>query len=222
MLTVSAVITAAGKNSRMRKDQEEMNIPLQNKLTLPLNNGEYSSTIIETTINNVLNTENIDECIVVLGHYCEEILPFINNIQDDRLKIIKNNPVDVGLSVSLLNGLQNISSDIALCVTGDQPTVSTQTFNNILSTLFNSNNPRKTISILRRRKIGKLDTAEGLGMPFAADRIELIKYLKDKDDNLNPILREIFADGFDFYGVKENHPNELININHYAEYKSIL
>ena len=201
MLTVSAVITAAGKNSRMRKDQENLNIPIQNKLTLPLNNGEYSSTIIETTINNVLNTENIDECIVVLGHYCEEI---------------------VGLSVSLLNGLQNINSDIALCVTGDQPTVSTETFNNILNTLFNSENPRKTISILRRRKTGKLDTAEGLGMPFAADRMELINYLKDKDDNLNPILREIFADGFDFYGVKENHPNELININHYSEYESIL
>ena len=59
-------------------------------------------------------------------------------------------------------------------------------------------------------------------MPFAADRMELIKYLHDKDDNLNPILREIFADGFDFYGVKENHPNELININHYSEYESIL
>ena len=59
-------------------------------------------------------------------------------------------------------------------------------------------------------------------MPFAADRKELIGYLKDKDDNLNPILREIFADGFDFYGVKENHPSELININHYSEYESIL
>ena len=222
MLTVSAVITAAGKNSRMRKDQEEMDIPLQNKLTLPLNKGEYSSTIIETTINNVLNTENIDECIIVLGHYCEEILPFINNIHDDRLKIVKNDPVDVGLSVSLLNGLQNISSDIALCVTGDQPTVSTKTFNNLINTLFNSDNPHKTISILRRIKIGKLDTAEGLGMPFAADRKELIGYLKDKDDNLNPILREIFADGFEFYGVEENHPNELININHYSEYESIL
>ena len=222
MLTVSAVITAAGKNSRMRKDQEEMNIPLQNKLTLPLNNGGDSSTIIETTINNVLNTQNIDECIIVLGHYCEEILPFINNIHDDRLKIVKNDPVDVGLSVSLLNGLQNISSDIALCVTGDQPTVSTKTFNNLINTLFNSDNPHKTISILRRIKIGKLDTAEGLGMPFAADRKELIGYLKDKDDNLNPILREIFADGFEFYGVEENHPNELININHYSEYESIL
>ena len=86
----------------------------------------------------------------------------------------------------------------------------------------NSQNPYKTISILRRRKTGLLDTAEGLGMPFAANRLELIKYLNGKDDNLNPILREIFADGFDFYGVKEIHPNELININHYSEYESIL
>lgn len=222
MITVSAVITAAGKNSRMRKDQENMNIPLQNKLTLPLNSKEYSNTIIETTIHNVLNSENIDECIVVLGHYCEEILPFINNIHDDRLKIVKNDPVDVGLSVSLLNGLQNISSDIALCVTGDQPTVSTKTFNNIIDTIMKSKNPKKTIAVLRRIEIGKLDSAVGLGMPFAADRKELIKYLKDKDDNLNPILREIFADGFDFYGVEENHPKELININHYSEYESIL
>ena len=218
MLSVSAVITAAGKNSRMRKDQEKMNIPLQNKLTLPFK----TKTVIETTIDNVLNTNHIEECVIVLGHYSSEILPLIENIYDERIKIAMNNPIDVGLSVSLLNGLNNISSDIALCVTADQPTVSSTTFNNILDTILNSNNPNKTISILRRLETGKLDTAEGLGMPFAASRLELINYIKDKDDNLNPILREIFADGFEFYGIKENHPDELININHYSDYESLL
>lgn len=202
MLKVSAIITAAGKNSRMRKDQMERNIPLQNKLTLPFN----SSTIIETTIANVLNTDNIDECIVVLGHFSDEILPLINKIDDSRLKIIENDPVDVGLSVSLLNGLSCINSDIALCVTGDQPTVSTKTFNSILDCILKFENPKNTISILRRLKTGKLDTAEGLGMPFAASRLELIDYLKGKDDNLNPILREMFSDGFDFYGIEEDNP----------------
>ncbi|MEE0925060.1 MAG: NTP transferase domain-containing protein [Methanobrevibacter sp.] len=218
MLKVSAIITAAGKNSRMRKDQMERNIPLQNKLTLPFN----SSTIIETTIANVLNTDNIDECIVVLGHFSDEILPLINKIDDSRLKIIENDPVDVGLSVSLLNGLSCINSDIALCVTGDQPTVSTKTFNSILDCILKFENPKNTISILRRLKTGKLDTAEGLGMPFAASRLELIDYLKGKDDNLNPILREMFSDGFDFYGIEEDNPLELININTYSEYESIL
>ena len=218
MLKVSAIITAAGKNSRMRKDQMERNIPLQNKLTLPFN----SSTIIETTIANVLNTDNIDECIVVLGHFSDEILPLINKIDDSRLKIIENDPVDVGLSVSLLNGLPCINSDIALCVTGDQPTVSTKTFDSILDCILKFENPKNTISILRRLKTGKLDTAEGLGMPFAASRLELIDYLKGKDDNLNPILREMFSDGFDFYGIEEDNPLELININTYSEYESIL
>ena len=218
MLKVSAIITAAGKNSRMRKDQMERNIPLQNKLTLPFN----SSTIIETTIANVLNTDNIDECIVVLGHFSDEILPLINKIDDSRLKIIENDPVDVGLSVSLLNGLSCINSDIALCVTRDQPTVSTKTFNSILDCILKFENPKNTISILRRLKTGKLDTAEGLGMPFAASRLELIDYLKGKDDNLNPILREMFSDGFDFYGIEEDNPLELININTYSEYESIL
>ena len=218
MLKVSAIITAAGKNSRMRKDQMERNIPLQNKLTLPFS----SSTIIETTIANVLNTDNIDECIVVLGHFSDEILPLINKIDDSRLKIIENDPVDVGLSVSLLNGLSCINSDIALCVTGDQPTVSTKTFNSILDCILKFENPKNTISILRRLKTGKLDTAEGLGMPFAASRLELIDYLKGKDDNLNPILREMFSDGFDFYGIEEDNPLELININTYSEYESIL
>ena len=218
MLKVSAIITAAGKNYRMRKDNMERNIPLQNKLTIPFN----SSTIIETTIANVLNTDNIDECIVVLGHFSDEILPLINKIDDSRLKIIENDPVDVGLSVSLLNGLSCINSDIALCVTGDQPTVSTKTFNSILDCILKFENPKNTISILRRLKTGKLDTAEGLGMPFAASRLELIDYLKGKDDNLNPILREMFSDGFDFYGIEEDNPLELININTYSEYESIL
>ena len=218
MLSVSAVITAAGKNSRMRKDQEKRNIPLQNKLTLPFK----SSTVIETTIENVLNTKYIEECVIVLGHYESEILPLINHYNDKRIKIIKNDPIDVGLSVSLWNGLNSITSDIALCVTADQPTVSSTTFNNILDTILNSENPKKTISILRRLEIGKLDTAEGLGMPFAASRLELMDYIKDKDDNLNPILKEIFADGFEFYGIKENHPDELININHYSDYESLI
>ena len=66
-MTVSTIITAAGKNSRMRKDQLELNIDLKNKLILPFEN----STVIETTIDNALSA-NVDECIGVLGHYSSE------------------------------------------------------------------------------------------------------------------------------------------------------
>ena len=212
-MSISAIITAAGKNSRMRKDQISRNLNIQNKLILPFNN----KTVLETTIDNTLSA-NIDECIVVLGHYASEILEAISDNYNDDVKFIINNPCDVGLSTSLFNGLSNISSEFALCVTGDQPSVSSETFNKMIKVFKNSQNPYKTISILRRRKTGLLDTAEGLGMPFVAPRKNLMKYLENENDNLNPILRKIFADGYTFYGIKEKNKKELLNINHYDEY----
>ena len=216
-MTISTIITAAGKNSRMRKDQLALNIDLKNKLILPFKD----STVIGTTIDNALKA-NIDECIVVLGHYSGEIKEAIYDNYKDKVKFIENNPVDVGLSTSLFNGLSNISSDFALCITADQPTVSTETFDNLIDVCLNSEDPFHTISILRRRKTGLLDTAEGLGMPFVAPRLNLMGYLENEDDNLNPILRKIFADGYTFYGIKEKNKKELLNINHYEDYLNLL
>ena len=99
-MSISTIITAAGKNSRMRNDQLARNIELKNKLILPFKD----STVIETTIDNALNA-NIDECIVVLGHYSSEIKEAIFDNYKDSVKFIQNNPVDVGLSTSLFNGL---------------------------------------------------------------------------------------------------------------------
>ena len=212
-MSISAIITAAGKNSRLRKDQISRNLEVKNKLILPFNN----KTVLETTIDNTLSA-NIDECIVVLGHYSDEIIEAISDNYKDSVKFIINNPCDVGLSTSLYNGLSNLTSDFALCVTGDQPTVSTETFNRMIDVLYKCENPFNTISILRRRKTGLLDTAEGLGMPLAAPRVNLMKYLENEDDNLNPILRKIFADGYTFYGIKEKNKKELLNINHYDDY----
>ena len=118
-MSVSTIITAAGKNSRMRKDQISRGIDLKNKLILPFN----EKTVIETTIDNALSA-NIDECIVVLGHYSDEIKEAIFDNYKSDVKFIENNPVDVGLSTSLFNGLvKYFSSDFALCITADQPTV---------------------------------------------------------------------------------------------------
>ena len=216
-MTISTIITAAGKNSRMRKDQMARNLDLTNKLILPFKD----KTVIETTIDNALSL-NVDECIVVLGHYSSEIKEVIFENYKDEVKFIENNPVDVGLSTSLFNGLSNTDSDFALCITADQPTVSSETFNKLIEVSQNSEDPFNTISILRRRKTGLLDTAEGLGMPFVAPRLNLMKYLENEDDNLNPILRKIFADGYTFYGIKEKNKKELLNINHYDDYLNLL
>lgn len=216
-MSISTIITAAGKNSRMRKDQISRGIELTNKLILPFGD----KTVIETTIDNALSL-NTDECIVVLGHYSSEIKEAIFDNYKSDVKFIENDPVDVGLSTSLFNGLSNVESDFALCITADQPTVSAETFTNLIEASQNSRDPFRTISILRRRKTGLLDTAEGLGMPFVAPRLNLMKYLENEDDNLNPILRKIFDDGYTFYGIKEKNEKELLNINHYDDYLKLL
>ena len=216
-MSVSTIITAAGKNSRMRKDQISRNIELKNKLVLPFR----EKTVIETTIDNALSA-NVDECIVVLGHYSDEILDAIYDNYKGFVKFVKNNPVDVGLSVSLFNGLSNIESDYALCITADQPTVSAETFDKMIEVCQNAEDPERTIAILRRRKTGVLDTAEGLGMPFVAHKSNLMKYLENENDNLNPILRKMFDDGFVFYGIKEKNELELLNINHYDDYLKLM
>ncbi len=59
-------------------------------------------------------------------------------------------------------------------------------------------------------------------MPFVANKNQLINYLKNENDNLNPILRKMFKDGFTFYGIKEKNELELLNINHYDDYKKVL
>jgi len=214
---VSAVITAAGKNSRMIESQKKNNLKVQNKLTLPFKN----KTLIETTIDNALSS-HIDECIVVLGHFAKQINECLVNYSDSRIKIIENNPVDVFLSSSLYNGLKNTNSELVLCVSADQPTISVATFNNLIDCSINSNNPLKTISVLRRKKEGLLDSAQGLGMPFVAPKENLISYIKNANDNLNPVLRKMFRDGYRFYGIKEKNNLELLNINTYDDYKYLL
>ena len=220
-MLVSSVITSAGRNSRMEKSQIELDVPIKNKLLLPFPSEDSEKTIIETTVNNVLSA-NIDECIVVLGHFADEIIKVFDNIHDDRVKIVMNENIDVGLSTSLLNGLNNCKNDNVLCVASDQPTVTTKTYNNMINILKHSNYHKKTISILRRRDIGILNTAHGLGMPFVVNKQQLSKYLYNENDNLNPILRKIFDDNFSFYGVKEENDLELININSYGDYEFVL
>ncbi len=213
---VSAVITAAGKNRRMREDLKNRGIEICHKLLLEFN----GMPIILNTIQKTLNT-GVDECIVVLGHFSDEIISVIDELDDERVKIVQNPEIHVELSDSLLNGTKRIKSDYCLNIAADQPTISTNTLKNIIKELFKSPEPENTISILARGKIGYLESAEGLGMPFACHKTLLKKYLSTHSDNLNPILRKMNHDGVIFYGVPSKDELELININTYDDYLKI-
>ena len=214
---MDAILTAAGKNSRMIDDFRKMNMKPIHKLKLKINDKE----ILLYTIDNLLKS-NIDNIILCVGHHKETILDILkkNNIED-KVRINVNPDVNVGLSKTIKNALQKDLEKNYLFMAADQPTVLPETINKLINTLENSPSPKNTISILARRKYGKLDSAEGLGMPFCCYGKLLYQYIKTENDNLNPILRKMIKNNVNFYGIKEKNKLELLNINHFADYQKI-
>ncbi len=210
---VSAVITAAGKNSRMIEDLKSRGLPIDHKLLLPLR----GKPVIARTIENVLNS-GVDLCYIVLGHFSDDIATVLNDYCDERINVVINPDFNVELSETLLNGVKNVKPDLCLCVAADQPTVTSHTLKTLVEKAVNYENPENIVSIMARGNTGLLESAEGLGMPFICHSKLLLKYLPGHRDNLNPILREMISDGVVFFGVKPENSEELININRYDDY----
>ncbi len=210
---VSAIITAAGKNRRMRQDLISRGMDLDHKLLMDI----QGKPVIINTIENVLKS-GIKECIVVLGHYSEDILTVLKTYCDDRIKVINNPDPNVELSQTLLNGIRNVESNLCLCVAADQPTVTSITMKRLIKIAVDYKNPENIVSILARKENGYLKSAEGLGMPFVCHSNLLLNYLPKNEDNLNPILRKMISDNIVFYGTPAINDLELVNINKYSDY----
>jgi len=213
---VSAIITAAGRNRRKIEDLKAKKIPIKNKLLMDLN----GKPVIVKTIENVLNS-GVNRCIIVLGHYSEEILPVIEQIDDKRIIIVINENLNVELSQSLYNGILRAKEELCLCLAGDQPTVTTDTMKNLIKAASEFDDPKKIISVLARGKSGFLNSAEGLGMPFVCHSTTLKRYIKQNNSNLNPVLRKMIESGIIFYGLEPLNSLELVNINRYDDYLKI-
>lgn len=214
---MDAIITAAGKNSRMINDFKKMNKTPIHKLKLKIEDKE----ILIHTINNIMDS-NIDNITIVLGNFREEIYELLEKYSlTDEITIKYNQENDVGLSQTITTALEDCSENYYLFAAADQPTITPHTINNMIERLENAPNPSNTISILARRKTGWLDSAEGLGMPFCCYGQLLYDYLKSENDNLNPILRKMIKNNVEFYGVEAANNLELLNINCYNEYLEI-
>ncbi|MFY9637339.1 MAG: NTP transferase domain-containing protein [Methanobacterium sp.] len=210
---VSAVITAAGKNRRMIEDLKLRGMEIDHKLLMDL----QGKPVIIHTIENVLKS-GVNNCVVVLGHYSDEITAVLKKFSHEKVKIINNPNFDVELSQTLLNGVQNLESGLCLCVAADQPTITSETMKKLIENASRYENQENIVSILARKKNGYLDSAEGLGMPFVCHSKLLLKYLPHHADNMNPVLIEMLLNGVVFYGIPPLNELELVNINRYEDY----
>jgi len=213
---ISAIITAAGKNRRMEEDQKRLGIEVWNKLLLDI----QGKPVIIQTLEHVQKT-SVKESIVVLGYYNNEIKTMLENYINNEIKVVSNPKNGVELSETLLNGVKNVKEGLCLCVAGDQPTVSGETMQKLVDAARQHPDTDNIVSILARKDTGYLNTAEGLGMPFACHSSLLKKYLPGRNDNLNPILEDMINDGVVFYGVPARDELELVNINHWEDYLKV-
>ncbi len=117
----SAVILAAGEADRMGKLKQLL--PWKEK------------TILETVIDNVLDSKYIDDEIrIVLGAEADRVKDKISYNNDKRI-IIKENPdYKEGMSTSLKKGIEHLSENTKYLVIflGDQPLITPDIFDNLI------------------------------------------------------------------------------------------
>jgi len=132
---ISAIILAAGESKRMG----------QLKQLMPF--GE--STILEQTIDNLLNTA-VNETIVVLGFKADEVKKAINV---KPVKIAVNPDYKQGMSTSIIAGLNMVDhrSKAVIIALGDQPLVDSQTINNLIES-FVDNEKGMAIPVYQGRR----------------------------------------------------------------------
>ena len=113
---ISALLLAAGESKRMGRQ----------KLLLPFG----TSTIIEQTIDNLLNSR-VDEIIVVVGYRAEEL---VTKIGRKPLKIAVNPHYQQGMSASIIAGLNLIDNNAkaVMIALADQPGISSKIIDKLI------------------------------------------------------------------------------------------
>ena len=116
-IIISAIILAAGKSSRMGKN---------NKLCLIWKNKPIIAHVIETVIDS-----NVDEVILVTGH---ESYLFEKYSKIYQIKITKNLNFEHGMMSSINSGIKTLSKNVdawMICL-GDQPRIKSYELNKII------------------------------------------------------------------------------------------
>ena len=109
-MTVSAILTAAGKSERMGRPK-----PL---LPWPTESGSDVS-LVEYQVAQ-LKAAGVDDVIVVLGHSAEQVIPFVTG---ERVRYVINPNYAAGKTTSITAGLGAVdaSTELVVLLAVDQP-----------------------------------------------------------------------------------------------------
>lgn len=196
----TAIILAAGEADRMGKLKQLL--PWKDK------------TILETVIDNVLESRYIDDEIrVVLGAEAEKVKGKIDYYEDDRLRIKENPDYQEGMSSSLKKGIEDLSENTKYLVIflGDQPLITSDIFDMLINEFEKSSTdimlpsyndkPGHPVIISTKflPEIKKLDGAMGL-KPFLDEHKDLVEHYAINDKKV--IIDLDYYDDYQYYKNK--------------------
>lgn len=195
-MTISVVILAAGKSSRMGSVKQ----------LLPFNN----STFLQAAINHALKSK-AENVYVVLGANSEIIR---KKISDDYVSIVQNINWHEGLSssiISIINHLENLKEepDALLIMLADQPKVDSNYINQLIA-LFQDNQQAIIASTYRE--------VNGVPAIFPRKYFKMLSNLKG-DKGAKKLLNERLADVISY---KPKSAEILIDIDFPEDYKNLI
>ena len=182
MDNIGAIVLAAGASTRMKRQ----------KMLLPY----YGKTVIETVIDNVLNS--VKNVVVILGSHKNEIYRQIRKLP---VKISVNKNYLGGMLSSAICGFKSLpdKTEAALIVLGDQPQISGNVINTVIEAWKSSgkgiiiptyNGRRGHPSLIEtkyRNEIEALDPEKGLRSLFQKFENDIFEI----ECNFPEILRDI-------------------------------
>lgn len=126
--SIAAIILAAGRSSRMERDQH--------KLLLPLGDKPVIAHVMEAVLASQTRPQ-----IVVLGYQALRVRNVLTRYSiNTSLILIENPDYEQGMSTSLRTGIETLQSmdrtqmiDSALILLGDQPFVSAEIINTLIT-----------------------------------------------------------------------------------------
>ncbi len=117
---VSAVVLAAGESKRMGRKKE----------ILPL----CGEPMIRGVVTKLLESEKIEEVVVVLGHEADEVGAALAGVADERIELVGNRRHREGMGTSLAHGVSSCSwgSNAFIVVLADAPFFRTEDVNALI------------------------------------------------------------------------------------------
>ncbi|KON29973.1 hypothetical protein AC482_05085 [miscellaneous Crenarchaeota group-15 archaeon DG-45] len=113
----AAVVLAAGKSERMGR----------NKLLLKMAGRSILDWLLDA-----LNSSEIDEVLIVLGHRPQDIRPIAEAY---NAKVVINTEYEEGMTSSFKAGLRHVYSDAAFLILGDQLGLKAELLNRMTATM---------------------------------------------------------------------------------------